>query len=311
MNIPYGELFTEFLQAERNASPLTVAAYERDLEIFFEKRTFQDLEVASLLTFMEEQQAANLKPTTLARRASSLRTYCRFLIQEGYLSHDPTHILERPRIGQRLPKILEEKEIQAVIQATTHLPFAERCRLEAMVELMYASGMRVSELVSLRLDQIRPLLQKQTSDRLIIKGKRGKERMVPLTEPAVQALHSYLTVRGYFLKGQKESVWLFPSTSAAGHLTRQRFGQLLKQLALMAGLEADQISPHVLRHAFATHLINGGADLRTVQMLLGHQDISTTQIYTHVMIDRLYATMAMNHPLSNTKKAFNHTGDST
>jgi integrase/recombinase XerD len=189
--------------------------------------------------------------------------------------------------------------VEALLSAVQKAGEAEQARLTALLELIYATGLRVSELVAL------PLAAALRDSRvLVVRGKGGKERMVPLSEPARAALTAYLPHRSAFLpRGVRVSPWLFPSRSAAGHLTRQRFGQLLKETARAAGLDAARLSPHVLRHAFATHLLDHGADLRSVQKMLGHADIATTQIYTHVAGSRLQALVAAHHPLAKRKQA--------
>jgi integrase/recombinase XerD len=309
MIIPFGELFFEYLVVERNASPLTCQAYGTDLELFFQCRTLDDLTLQGIQAYMQSRACTSLKASTLGRRLSSLRVYSRFLLKEGHIRENPMKYLDAPRKTRSLPSLLSPQETQNLIQAAQALPEMDCVRLEAMTELIYGSGMRVTELVSLKLAQIRSALQEGAPACLYIQGKRGKERMVPLTPWAVERLKKYLKVRPVFLKGAKESPWLFPSTSAQGHLTRQRLGQLMKQLALEAGLDPCRVSPHVLRHAFATHLLQGGADLRSVQMLLGHEDISTTQIYTHVAINHLQELVADKHPLSKKGKHPNHTID--
>jgi integrase/recombinase XerD len=231
--------------------------------------------------------------------------YCRFLLKEGHISFDPTKGLERPKPKKNLPKILSPEEVQRLLEATHALSLQDRLRLQAMTELMYASGMRVTELVSLKVQQVLPALKEDGPSCLFIQGKRKKERMVPLTTPAIESLRKYMTIRKTYIAGKSDSPWLFPSISRQGHLTRQRLGQLIKHLALEACLDPQRVSPHVLRHAFATHLLQGGADLRAVQMLLGHEDISTTQIYTHVVVDHLQEMVAQKHPLSKKQKTPN------
>lgn len=307
MTFPYRELFLEYLSIERNASRLTLQAYNKDMAVFFQNFTLEDLNPHALQSYLGSPLCQSLRATTLSRRLSSLRIYCRFLLKEGYLTTDPTKNLERPKKEHILPKILSSTEIQHILMAASALPLADRLRLETMTEMMYASGMRVTELVSLKLQHIVPVLRPGAPLCLFIHGKRQKERMVPLTSAALESLKKYLTIRKVYLQGSNESPWLFPSLSCQGHLTRQRLGQLLKQLALDAGIDPARVSPHVLRHAFATHLLQGGADLRSVQMLLGHEDISTTQIYTHVVMDHLQDMVIQKHPLSKKRKPHNDT----
>jgi integrase/recombinase XerD len=234
-----------------------------------------------------------MAPRTAARRLSALRQFHRFLNGEGVRPDDPTAALDSPRQGRPLPKYLSEAEVDALLVASRARPGPDGVRLVALLELLYATGLRVSELVGL------PLAAIARDRRLLsVRGKGNKERLVPLSEPAREALAAWLPLRQAALGPGSMSRWLFPSRSRQGHLTRHRFGQLLKELAIAAGLDPAKVSPHVLRHAFATHLLAHGADLRSVQRLLGHADISTTQIYTHVLEDRLRALVHEHHPLA-------------
>jgi integrase/recombinase XerD len=236
---------------------------------------------------------ARLTPRTLARRISAMRQFYKFLLLEGVRQDDPTAELDTPRLGRPLPKILSETEVRALIDAAQSWPGEEGIRLGCVLELLYATGLRVSELVSL------PLATARRDPRfLMISGKGGKERVVPLSEPGRAALRKYIECREGFVTDSRPSRWLFPSRGRAGHLTRQRTGQLLKELAVKAGLDPDRLSPHVLRHAFASHLLDHGADLRSVQQMLGHADIATTQIYTHVETERLRKLVESAHPLA-------------
>lgn len=299
------DAFLEMLTAERNAAPNTKTAYRRDLEeigIFLAKRG-KDLTGAAsedLSAYLSMLAAADAKPSTAARRLSALRQYYKFVVGEGWRSDDPTAALDSPKLGRPLPKLLDEDEMARLIQACVALDGAEGARLTALTELLYAAGLRVSELVALPLAAA---LRDQPF--LIVRGKGSKERMVPLNQSAKAALAAYLEVRPEFLPKDKKgapvkaSPWLFPSRGAAGHLTRQRFGQMLKEIAVKAGIDPARLSPHVIRHAFATHLLDHGADLRALQKMLGHADITTTQIYTHVVSGRLKDLVARHHPLAN------------
>ncbi len=285
------------LSAERGAARLTLAAYRSDLlhaASFLAARS-EALEHAptdSLRRYFDALAAAELKPRTAARRLSALRQFFRFLLLEGVRADDPTSDPDAPRLGRPLSKTLAEDEAQALIAAAGRRPGAEGKRLACFVELLYGAGLRVSELVGL------PLAAVGRDPRfLIIRGKGDKERLVPLGEPAAAALAAYIEVRKTFLGG-RPSRWLFPSRGKDGYLTRRRCGQLLKELALEAGLDPERLSPHVLRHAFASHLVDHGADLRSVQEMLGHADIATTQIYTHVQGERLQRLVAEHHPLA-------------
>ena len=292
------------LAAERGAARLTIAAYRADLGDF---ATFlaaagtpvEGADAAALRGYLGALDRAGLAARTAARRLSALRQFHRFLFAEGVRRDDPTAGLDAPRLGRPLPKVLGEYEILRLIAAACAegdaAPAAERARRVAIVELLYATGLRISELVALPLQRLR-------AERfLMVRGKGGKERIVPLSEPARAALEAYLALRPRFLAGGAASPFLFPSRGASGHLTRRRCGQLLKELALAAGLDPDAVSPHVLRHAFASHLLDHGADLRSVQQMLGHADIATTQIYTHVQSERLRALVETHHPLARKK----------
>ncbi len=293
------ESFLEMLIAERNVAPNTSAAYGRDLadaarRINARGRDFATANAEDLRAYMARMTSARLRPSTSARRLSAIRQYFRFLAAEGHRADDPSAGLDGPRLEKRLPKVLSEAEMTHLIEAANSGPESERLRLTALLELLYASGLRVSELVGLPLSAA---LRDQPF--LMVRGKGAKERLVPINEPARQALSAYLGVRDRFLtRGTKSSSWLFPSRGLSGHLTRQRFGQILKLLAVKAGIDPDRTSPHVIRHAFATHLLDHGADLRALQKMLGHADISTTQIYTHVAAGRLSELVRQHHPLA-------------
>ncbi|MDR3516358.1 MAG: site-specific tyrosine recombinase XerD [Azospirillaceae bacterium] len=294
--------FLDMLTAERGAAANTRQAYERDLAdvaAFLTCRgTSLDAAVSDDLRAYLEFLTAQLRAAvrTIARRLSALRQFYRFQCSEGYRDDDPTSVLDSPRQGLSLPKLLSEAEVDALITATQRRDGPDGIRLVALLEVLYATGLRVSELVGLPLSAIA-----RDGRYLIVRGKGGKERMVPLSEPARLGLRAYLAIRSAFLVPGRESRqagYLFPSrVSVDGHLTRQRFAQILKELSIEAGLDPARVSPHVLRHAFATHLLDHGADLRSVQKMLGHADIATTQIYTHVVSERLKQAMA-THPLA-------------
>jgi len=296
------EAFLEMLVAERGAAPNTVESYRRDLVDFAAvlARRGGAPETADgtvVRDYLAGLTRAGLAPTTAARRLSALRQFYRFLYAEGLRADDPTAAVDGPRRARRLPKVLGEAEVEALLAAARRRRGPEGLRLVALLEVLYATGLRVSELVGL------PNEAALRDPRvLVVRGKGGKERMVPLSTPARQALAAYRAVRDHFLGGPGGGRHLFPSRAAAGHLTRQRFAQLLKELAGEAGIEAGRVSPHVLRHAFASHLLNRGADLRSLQQMLGHADISTTQIYTHVLDERLKALVHDHHPLARTDR---------
>jgi integrase/recombinase XerD len=295
----YLEPFLEMLAAERGAARLTIAAYRNDLIDAARGVKRGALHAASsddLRAYLAHLARLGLAPRSAARKLSALRQFFRFLVLERVRADDPTAQLDAPRLGHPLPKILSQDEAAALVAAARAKPGAEGARLVCLLELLYGSGLRVSELVGL------PLAATRGDKRfLVVRGKGDKERMVPLSRPARGALDAWLAARGAFLKPQTESRYLFPSRGAGGHLTRERCAQLLKALALEAGLDPKRLSPHVLRHAFASHLLEQGADLRSVQEMLGHADIATTQIYTHVMGDRLQKLVATHHPLARKK----------
>jgi integrase/recombinase XerD len=296
---PQVEAFLEMLAAERGAAPLTLAAYRADLADAAASLAGEPLERAEsddLRRYLARLAKAKLAPRTAARRLSALRQFYRFLIVDGVRKNDPTAALDAPRLGRALPKLVSEREAKALIDAARAKPGPEGLRLVCLIELLYGSGLRVSELVAL------PLAAARGDERfLLVRGKGGKERLVPLGAPARAALAAFIAVRGHFLAEGESSRWLFPSRSAQGHLTRRWLGVLLKELAIAAGIDPKRLSPHVLRHAFATHLLDHGADLRSVQAMLGHADIATTQIYTHVLGDRLQRLVNKHHPLARKK----------
>lgn len=288
--------------AERGVAANTLDAYGRDLRDFAAFLAGRGLTVeaadgTAIRAYLAALARSGLSPRTSARRLSTLRRFHCFLLTEGVRPDDPCAVIDSPRQGRRLPKLLSEAEVDALLTAARRRAGPEGVRLVALLELLYATGLRVSELVGLPLTALQRDLTM-----VVVCGKGEKERMIPLTEPAQAAVAVYKTARGHFLPagrpGGAGAKWLFPSRSGEGHLTRQRFAQMLKGLALEAGLDPGKVSPHVLRHAFATHLLDHGADLRSVQQMLGHADISTTQIYTHVLAERLKALVQDHHPLA-------------
>ncbi len=296
------DVFHEMLTAERNVSANTLAAYQRDLkdaaDALRDRGDLADASVDALRSYVEGLGRQKLKPATAARRLSALRQFFKFLVTEGLRTDDPTAALDAPKRGRPLPKVLSESEVIAMIDAVAREDKAAALRLGALIELIYASGLRVSELVSLPL-----AAAKRDQPFLVVRGKGAKERLVPLGDAAKQALAAYVAVREKFLpRSIKVSSWLFPSSGRSGHLTRERVFQLLKQAAVKAGIDPACVSPHVLRHAFATHLLDRGADLRALQKMLGHADIATTQIYTHVATGRLATLVAEAHPLARTAR---------
>lgn len=300
-------LFLDMLAAERGASRNTLDAYRRDLEDYLayltEARSAPDLsDAATVRGFMASLEERGLKASSAARRLSAVRQFHKFLYVEGYAPADPTAAVSAPKRGRALPKVLSVDQVDHLLQVAQESASreeaspAERLRAARMVcllELLYATGLRVSELIAL------PRSAAKTRDRfLVVRGKGAKERLVPLTDAAQEAARAYLALLEQANKAAS-GPWLFPADSESGHLTRQAFARDLKAVAAGAGLRSDKISPHVLRHAFASHLLQNGADLRVVQELLGHSDISTTQIYTHVLDERLKSMVRDLHPLSS------------
>ncbi len=288
--------FLDMMLAERNAAPNTRAAYARDLT---DAAGFLAKKKIDLVDAGEEDLRGYLRHVsknaarTQARRLSALRQFFRFLCSEKLRDEDPTRSIDAPKLGRVLPKYLSEKEVMRLLDTVAKYPGNDGLRLRAMLELLYAAGLRVTELVSLPTSAIQ-----FDRDMVLVRGKGGKERMVPLGEFAIKATREWMEVRKKWLD-KRVSPFLFPSpTGKPAPITRQRFFQLLKELALAAKLDPKRLSPHVIRHAFATHLIEHGADLRSVQTMLGHADIATTQIYTHVAGERLARTVAEHHPLA-------------
>lgn len=310
---PLVDSFLDMITTERGAALNTRQAYWRDLAdvSLFLKKIESDIDRAttdqlkaylkdlSEKTNIKGDKKAKIAVRTIARRLSALRQFYRYLISENHREDDPTSTIESPKQGRTLPKTLSEAEVDNLIKTAGIKGTAESVRLVCLLEMLYATGLRVSELVGLPLSALG-----ENKEFLIVAGKAGRERMVPLSTPAREALEKYLAVRKKHVgagETEKQNKWLFPSkTSDSGHLTRQRFAQLLKDLAKEAKIDNGRVSPHVLRHAFATHLLNNGADLRSVQKMLGHADIATTQIYTHILSDNVKKTVEDKHPLSKT-----------
>ncbi len=299
MSLPgEAEAFLEMMAAERNASANTLAAYERDLadaQGFLAARGgLMAAEAEIVEAYFGDLAARGLSASTAARRRSALRQFYRFCLEEGWRQDDPSRRVDAPKKGRPLPKVLSREEVERLIAAAGAKDGAQGLRLACLIELTYASGLRVSELLSLKLDALA-----RDPAFLVVRGKGGKERLAPLNAEARAAVKAYLEIRpGFLPKGDAANPWLFASRGAGGKLTRRRLGQLLDEAATSAGIDPERVSPHVLRHAFATHLLEGGADLRVVQTLLGHADVSTTQIYTHVQGERLRAVVESAHPLA-------------
>ena len=295
------ETFLDKLAAE-GAAKNTTESYGRDLRHFSafaqaRRRAPEDATQTIIRQYLKSLSEAGMAPSTSARRLSALRQFFRFLYAERVRGDDPTAALDSPRQGSRIPKFLSEAEVDCLLAAAKTRLGRNGLRLGALLEILYATGLRVSELVGLPLSAL-----SRDGVMLVVRGKGDKERMVPLSEPAKDAVDAYLAVRETFIpKGRMSASArnrLFPSRSRDGHLTRARLAQLLKDLAIEAGLPPNRVSPHVLRHSFASHLLAHGADLRSLQQMLGHADIATTQIYTHVLDERLKALVNEAHPLA-------------
>ena len=304
----YIDAFLEMMSAERGASENTLAAYGRDLMVWDAALAKRNMSIESCGTGALEAvlalwQKEGLAPSTAARKLSAMKQFCLFLQMDGIRKDNPAHSLRGPKQGRGLPKILSHDDIDALFKQVEKDASAKGVRLRTQLEILYAGGLRVSELVSLKLNSAARVTRQDAQACLIILGKGGKERLVPLTGAAVTAIKDWLALREKtlpksVLARERSERFLFPSSGKSGHMTRERFAQLLKELAREAGLDATRISPHALRHAFATHLLERGADLRAVQTLLGHADIATTQIYTHVLDEQMQKLVEDHHPLS-------------
>lgn len=300
-------------QSEKNASMNTLDAYQRDLLDFHEglaakKLTALTCVEADITAYIAQLSSKHhLAPSSIARKRSAVRQFFKFLVSEEYRTDNPARYLEAPKQARTLPNVLSQEEVQQLLDAIALDERPEGKRLHAMLEVLYASGLRVSELVALRKSQLRmeTLPDGTKYHYVLVKGKGSKERIAPLHARAVEALHAYMPHRERFITDKTPHLdkdYLFASPCKEGYLTRQRFGQILKELALDAGLNPDKVHPHALRHSFATHLLANGADLRIIQELLGHSDISTTQIYTHVDTTHLKEVVFTKHPLAKKKK---------
>ena len=302
----YIEMFLEMMVAERGASENTVSAYRGDLEefsLFLHRRgrRIEGSDTENIREYLSQLRQTKKSISTQSRRLSVLRQFYSFLLAEAFRFDDPTQRIDGPGLGQSLPKYLGEEEVERLIITARTGEGIYALRATALLEILYATGLRVSELVSLRTSNI-----SRDGQMLTIRGKGGAERMVPLSEPAREAISAYYDARAaekiagkpIKMSSATTSPFLFPSRAKNGHLTRDGFSKILKKIAGMAGLDPSRVSPHVLRHSFASHLLAHGADLRSLQQMLGHADISTTQIYTHVLDQRLKSLVKRSHPLA-------------
>lgn len=303
MSILWVSNFLEAQAAELGAARNTQEAYGRDLKdflSFLESRGagFATADRAMVEDYLVQCEAIGLATATKARRLSSIKQLYRFAFEEELRKDNPAIQVRGPRKDKRLPKSLSLQEVEQLLQTAHTMPKqrADKMRLTCLMDLLYATGMRVTELVSLPVAAVRG-----NPDMILVRGKGGKERMVPLSPDARDAVILWLSVRDQD-EAHTKSTFLFPSRGKQGHLTRIWFFQQIKKLALMAGINAEKVTPHSLRHAFATHLLAGGADLRSIQTLLGHADIATTEIYTHIQYERLRKLVLEHHPLARPQK---------
>ena len=291
------ETFLDMMGAERGSGANTIAAYRRDLLDFSGRADLRAASREDIRAFLAS--LSDMAPSTQARKLSALRQFYGFLYAEGIRTDDPTQTLAAPKASRPLPKILSTDDLDRMLTVAAQDQTPEGLRLTLMVEMLYGGGLRVSELAAMKLAAVK------TNEGFIrVTGKGNKERLTPISDAAREALTAYLAVREEFVpKHDQNNRYLFVSRGEGGFLTRRRFHQLLKDLAIKTGIDPAKVSPHVLRHAFATHLVEGGADLRSVQTLLGHADIATTQIYTHVARDHLSRVVQTAHPLGKVKAA--------
>lgn len=294
------ESFLNMMAAEAGASVNTLEAYRRDLLQYEEitgNKPVDQVNNDDIAAYVQALSREGYAAKSVARKVSAIRDYFKFLYSEKEIKTNPTANILTPKQEKPLPKFLSEDEMRRLIEAAESYDDFRHARLAVMLELMYACGLRVSELVGLPENCI-------NFDRgqILVRGKGSKERLIPVAKEAMAKVSAYLGYRDQFIRGRK-SIWLFPSKqSQSGHLTRDAFYKYLKDLAPQAGIDAARVSPHVLRHSFATHLLNNDADLRSVQKMLGHEDIATTEIYTHILSDKLIEKVRKNHPLASFKK---------
>lgn len=304
----YIESFMEMMRVERNAANNTCISYKNDLDDFLAfckkyKKTIDKVQNEEIREYIIYLSKEKLDTKTIARRISALRRFFQFLFTENIISDNPALNIDLPKTSKTLPGVLNEQEVDSLIKTCYQDASPEGLRLTALLEILYASGMRVSELVTLKISDVQTKNNNnEIKSYIIVKGKGNKERLVVIHDKAIIALQEYLKNISIFTDNKNEK-WLFPSKiSSEGHITRQYFGKLLKKLAIDSGVDPSKLSPHKIRHSFATHLLNHGADLRVIQELLGHKDIGTTQIYTHVSNEQLKSVVYKLHPLARNKK---------
>lgn len=300
----YISQFLEMLLAERGLSKNSTTAYEKDLEDFaryIEKQHINDLKsatVENIREFVHSLSKNNISSRSIARKLSAIRGFYSFLVRESIIKENPAQLIDLPKYSSPLPMMLSTEEIKSIIISCDGAA-PENIRLKSMIHLLYATGLRVSELVSLKITNLSlNHITGELKNHITVSGKGNKERIVIMNDMAMNTLKIYLGYREFFIPVGQKSLYLFPSSAKQGYMTRQNFAILLKNAAINSGIDTERVSPHILRHSFASHLLAGGADLRVIQELLGHTDISTTQIYTHVQVDKLKDVMHKYHPLS-------------
>lgn len=304
----YLEQFLEMMLAERGMAKNSIIAYQKDLLDFntyiIEEKIFDPIEVNTnhIRAFTTVLASQNVSSRSVARKISAIKGFYNFLISENLLTENPTHLIDLPKYSSPLPIVLSLDNIRELIESIKQDKSPEGIRLRAMIHLLYASGMRVSELVSLKITNLS--IDSNThkiKNHIYIQGKGNKERIVIINDTALSMLEIYMPYRDIFIANSKNGKYVFPSKASQGYMTRQNFAILLKKSAIEANIDPDTISPHILRHSFASHLLAGGADLRVIQELLGHADITTTQIYTHVETSRLKNVIDQHHPIAKKK----------
>lgn len=292
--------FLNMMVAERGAAQNTIVSYQRDLEQFFAfvgKNEVKTITSEDISLVVQQLSRAHYAPRTIARKVSAIKEFFKFLFSEKEILDNPSAYILAPKPEKPLPKFLTEDEVRQLIEVAQSKEKPHQKRLAVMLELMYACGLRVSELVAMPENSIN-----FDKKEILIRGKGSKERLIPISNRAMKAVFGYFEYRECFIKEGRRSIWMFPSLSAAsGHITRDAFFKQIKEIAVEAGLYPTKISPHVLRHSFATHLLNHQADLRSVQKMLGHESITTTEIYTHIIPESLIQTVQKLHPLAGKK----------